>query len=208
MARITLEVSDVIAALSQILESPSNWSGTVELVQEAGFKGQKPFRCDILLNAALEKDDARWRTILHEALHSFSQGYNREDFESFRGWEEGVVEKLQRLLRPAVLSALKITVEETVFNAFEERHLYNSYLEALAELQQVVGQPEQQFYTNLLKTPIRDRSASVYALSRHLTGQDYKDFMLVFSRTNSVLKGKIKWNSPPTKSSTENGSSA
>lgn len=119
-----------------------------------------------------------------------------------------MVEKLQRLLRPTVLSTLEVTVEETFFSAFEERHLYNGYLEALAELQKVVGQPEQQFYIDLLRNPIRDRSASVYAMSRHLTGQDYKDFILVFSKANSVLKGEIRWNSQPLKSNVENGSSA
>jgi len=206
--KISSELSDIIDAVSKIIGCSSNWSGVVRLVQDADFKGQKPFQCDILLNANLVADDSRWRTLLHEALHSFSQGYNRDDFENFRGWEEGVVEKLQRLLRPGVLSVLAVTVEDKVFRALEERHLYNGYLEALAELQRISGQPEQQFYVDLLGTPIRDRSASVYAISRRLTEQDYKDFMLVFSRTNSVLKGEIKWNSQPPKSSAENGSSA
>ncbi len=206
--KIGSELRDIINVVSKIIGYSSHWSGVVKLVQEADFKGQKPFQCDILLNANLALDESRWRTLLHEALHSFSQGYNREDFENFRGWEEGVVEKLQRLLRPGILSALAVTVDDKVFRALEERHLYNGYLNALSELQKMSGQPEQQFYVDLLVTPIRDRPASVYATLRRLTGLDYKDFMLVFSRTNSVLKGEIKWNSQPPKSSVENGSSA
>jgi hypothetical protein len=205
--KIELELSGIIDTVSKIIGYSSNWSGVVKLVQDADFKGQKPFQCDILLHANLAGDEARWRTLLHEVLHSFSQGYNREDFENFRGWEEGVVEKLQRLLRPSVLSALAVTVEDKVFRALEEEHLYNSYLEALSELQKMSGQPEQQFYVNLLVTPIRDRPASIYAMSRRLTGQDYKDFMLVFSRTNSVLKGEIKWSLQMPTGSAENGSS-
>ncbi len=206
--RIQQELSDIVAALSELTGLPSQWSGVVRLVPDADFKGQKPFHCDILLNANLADDQSRWRTLLHEALHSFSQGYNREDFESFRGWEEGVVEKLQRLLRPAVLLSLGVTVPEAVFRALEDQHLYNSYLSALSELQQVSGQPEQQFYLGLLGTSIRDRPASIYALSRTLSGQPRADFLLRFSRANSILKGELRWNLQPQSSNAENGPSA
>lgn len=185
----------------------SHWSGLVKLVEDADFKGQKPFQCDILLSANLAVKQERWRTLLHESLHSFSQGYNREDFENFRGWEEGVVEKLQRLLRPIVLQSLGITVAESVFSRLEEQHLYNGYLDALAELQMISGQPEQSFYTNLLCIPIRDRPASVYTLSRLLIEPARTEFLLCFSRVNSVLRGELRWSLQPLKSSTENGSS-
>ena len=205
--RILSELSEIIAALSQITGLSSHWSGAVELVEGADFKGQKPFQCDILLNVNLANEDARWRTLLHEALHSFSQGYNRDDFENFRGWEEGVVEKLQRLLRPAVLSSLAVTVPEAVFQALEEQHLYNGYLTALSELQQISGQPEQRFYVNLLGTSIRERPALVYALSRPLIGQAHTDFLRCFSRANSTLKGEIRWGLQPPSRSAGNGSS-
>ncbi len=206
--RIAGELREIVAALSQMTGLTSQWSGTVRLVDGADFKGQKPFQCDILLNANLTNEDSRWRTLLHEALHSFSQGYNRDDFESFRGWEEGVVEKLQRLLRPVALSALTVVVPESVSQALEEQHLYNDYLNALSELQQISGQPEQQFYINLLGTPIRDRPASIYALSRPLTGQVRADFLRCFSRANSTLKGEIRWSLQPPSRNAENGSSA
>ena len=206
--RIQEEIAQIVAALSEITGLASRWSGTARLVEGADFKGQKPFQCDILLNASLSNDPAGWRTLLHEALHSFSHGYNREDFENNRGWEEGVVEKLQRLLRPAVPSALDVGVPETIFLALEEQHLYNSYLSALSELQQLSSQPERQFYLHLLGTPIRDRSASVYALSRSLVGASRTDFLLCFSRANSILKGELRWNLQPQSNNAENGSSA
>lgn len=206
--RVLRELSGIVTALSQITGLSSQWSGVVTLVEEADFKGQKPFQCDILLNANLANEDSRWRTLLHEVLHSFSQGYNRDDFESLRGWEEGVVEKLQRLLRPAVLASLAVTVPEAIFEVLEEQHLYNDYLTALSELQQISGQSEQQFYLSLLSTPIRDRPASVYALSRSLTGQVRTDFLRCFSRANSTLKGEIRWSLQPPSRSAENGSSA
>ena len=180
----------------------------MRLIEGADFKGQKPFQCDILLNANLANAEARWRTLLHEALHSFSQGYNREDFGNFRGWEEGVVEKLQRVLRPAVLSAVAVTVSETVFRVLEEQHLYNAYLNALSELQRYSEKTEQQFYKDLLSTPIRDRPALVYSLSRGMIGQKRVEFLHCFSKSNAVLKGEILWNSQKPNSSAENGSSA
>ena len=205
--RILREPHEIVAAVSEITGLHSHWSGVVKLVEGADFKGQKPFQCDILLHADLASKETRWRTLLHEALHSFSQGCNREDFENFRGWEEGVVEKLQRLLRPTVLSLLGVAVEEALFRASEEQHLYNSYLDALAELQQISGQPEQNFYVHLLGTPIRDRPASVYVLSRQMTGPTRVDFLRRFPKANSILQGEIRWNLLPPKSSTENGSS-
>ena len=206
--RILSELSEIVAVLSQITGLSSQWSGVAKLVEGVDFKGQKPFQCDILLNASLANENVRWRTLLHEALHSFSQGYNRDDFESFRGWEEGVVEKLQRLLRPSILSSLAVVVPEAVFRASEEQHLYNEYLVALSELQVLSGQPELQFYINLLGTPIRERPASIYALSRPLIGQARTDFLRCFSRASSTLKGELRWSLQPPSRSAENGSSA
>ncbi len=206
--RIRQELHDILQVLSEITSLPSNWSGTVHLVGDAGFKGQKPFNCDILLDAALVSDGLRWRTLLHEALHALSRGYVREDFENFRGWEEGPVEKLQRLLRPVVLTRLGITVDESMFRAADERHLYNRYLAVLEELQRATGIPERQFYVDLLSTPIKDRSMGIYVLSSQMPRKQRQAFLLIFSKANSVLKGDIRWSLQPIRSNGENGSSA
>ena len=206
--RIRQELRDVLQVLSEITGLPSNWSGTVHLVTDAGFKGQKPFSCDILLDAALASEEIRWRTLLHEALHALSRGYVREDFESFRGWEEGPVEKLQRLLRPVVLMRLGIAVDESIFRAADERHLYNRYLMALEEMQQATGIPERQFYVDLLAAPIKDRAMAIYALSSRMPREQRQAFLQVFSKVNSVLKGDIRWSLQPIRSNGENGSSA
>lgn len=206
--RIRRELHDVLHVLSELTGLPSNWSGTVHLVVGADFKGQKPFGCDILLDAALAAEHIRWRTLLHEALHALSRGYIREDFENFRGWEEGPVEKLQRLLRPIVLTRLGVAVDESLFRAADERHLYNRYLTALEELQVATGMPERQFYVDLLALPIRDRSTAIYALSGKMPREQRHSFLLAFSRANSVLKGDIRWSLQPIRSNGENGSSA
>ena len=104
--------------------------------------------------------DVRWRTLIHEMLHAHSVGYNRSAFDDFPGWEEGVVEKLQRLLRPQVLERLGITIPEAVFAEEEERHEFNPYIAALETLFRLVQQPgesEVDFYVTLLSTPISQR---------------------------------------------------
>lgn len=61
----------------------------------------------------------------HEVLHTFSPQYTRSEYNAAQGWEEGVVEQMQRLLRPQVLAALEVTVREEVLTNAEADHQYN-----------------------------------------------------------------------------------
>jgi hypothetical protein len=92
----------------------SRWNGAVELVPTPGYRGAKRFSCAIVLDASLVGDDTRWRTSIHELLHSVSAGYVPSDYRSLRGWEEGVVEQLQRLIRPSLLARVGVVVPEEV----------------------------------------------------------------------------------------------
>lgn len=99
--QIWQELKQIQQVLVGMLGRPSRWSGIVELTEDPYIRGAKPFRCDIIINAELSEKDLRWRTLIHEMLHTFSAGYQPLDYASFRGWEEGIVEQLQRVLRPA-----------------------------------------------------------------------------------------------------------
>ena len=63
---------------------------------------------------ALAGQDERWMTLLHEVLHSVSVGFARDDYGQGPGWEEGVVEQMQRLLRPQALARLSASVPQAV----------------------------------------------------------------------------------------------
>lgn len=104
------------------------------LTDDPDVRGAKPFRCDIVINKTLSEQDLRWRTLIHEMLHTFSAGYNPQDYQALRGWEEGVVEQLQRLLRPAVLAKLGVSVSEKVFEQVEDGHEYQKYVRALESM--------------------------------------------------------------------------
>ena len=128
------ETHRVVLALEAILGRTSQWSGRVTLTDNPDVRGRKPFSCDIVLNENLTGLDVRWRTIIHEALHSFSAGYNFTDYQLNRGWEEGVVESLQRLWRQKILRRLGLVVENSVFIELEIGHDYNTYIDALERL--------------------------------------------------------------------------
>ena len=168
-----------------------NWSGRVELVINAKHKGLKRANCSIEIDAHLAEQDLRWLTFIHEALHSLSPQYNATDFRELRGWEEGVVEKLQRLFRPVVFSRLKIGPPEDMLLLSDLRHPFNPYIAALERLssQEVfrVIQPPVTFYVNLFAIPIKDRPASIFRHGFRLQSEQRVAFMTIFSEANAIL---------------------
>ncbi len=189
---IAAELQQITILLEQITGLASNWNGTVELITNANFHGKKPFTCSILINAMLAEQNLRWRTLIHEVLHALSAGYNRLDFEANRGWEEGVVEKLQRIVRPTVLQTLGVTVEENFFQSTDQTHLFNVYIDALEQIRSVLGTQEQEFYLDLLRTPIRDRNASLLKQALALEPDHRKQALTVLSSSNQKLKGQLR----------------
>ena len=188
-AQLHEEVRRVMEVLCELTQLPSQWSGNLELVPDADFKGRKPFNCDIQINQALALLPERWSTLVHEALHALSTGYFAVDFWNLPGWEEGVVEQLQRLFRAIILSRIGITVEAEVFRQDEVEHQYNIYIDALERLRAYLNIEEVTFYVNLLKTPIKQRPAYIYGLGNQLSTNKRKEFIYIYSVANSVLKG-------------------
>jgi hypothetical protein len=87
--------------LGKIVGTPQAWSGKISWVS---VKNAPDYRgCYNPDNSIEIRTDARSNTIIHELLHSHSVGLNLKDYRLYRGWEEGVLEKLQRLVGPEVL---------------------------------------------------------------------------------------------------------
>ena len=186
--RTETELQEIIAVLTELFRLPSRWSGRVELVPDAGFKGKKRFTCDIQIDAALASQEVRWSTLIHEALHTVSTGYAPTDYRDFPGWEEGVIERLQRLFRPVIFARLGVFVANEVFRSSEEKHNYNKYIRALEQIRGGVNIPETEFYSGLLRIPIKGRFNHVYGMGRVLTGRDRSESIHILSVANSVLK--------------------
>ncbi len=192
--RLLRELEAVVTELGKLTGLPSRWSGRVELVPNADFKGQKRPICDIRIDSALAAQDERWSTLIHEALHSFSAGYSSTDFRNFRGWEEGVVEQLQRLYRPTILQRLGVGLEESVFYPNEREHQFNLYIAALETLRVYVDNPfseEFDFYHDLLSLPIRERPSHVVRHGLYLDHPQRVIFVAAYSQANAVLTQKV-----------------
>lgn len=86
--------------MEQTLGWSSRWSGVLEVDTNLLHAGAKGFDCRIRIRHDIFLDPSfRWRTLLHELLHSFSPAYSPSEYRMFLGWEEGVVEQMQRLFR-------------------------------------------------------------------------------------------------------------
>jgi len=200
------EISLVVPLVAELTGLPSNWNGTVTLVDGAPFRGQKRFDCGILLDSRLAGEPVRWRTLIHESLHAVSAGYNRADYNRLNGWEEGVVEKMQRLLRPQVLERLAVAAApESVFARAEQEHLYNRYITALETLREELALTEPVFYRNLLATPLAARPGYVYGLGSQFAPQGRRAFLEACSKANAVLREERQWTLQSNRTSTESG---
>lgn len=188
-AQVREELERIVSALGPLTGLPSRWNGSVELVRDARVLGRKPFDCHVVINERLVGEPVRWRTLIHEALHSFSAGYNSTDYQSLRGWEEGVVEQLQRLLRPGILQSMNVEVEEAVFEGAEAGHPFNPFIAHLESLRLALSREDEvAFYAELLATPIRQRPGFVFGLGNLQPTQIRIPFIRLFSVADAGLK--------------------
>ena len=185
--QVEAELKSIVAAVEQITGLKVNWNGILYLESSIREKGSKSFRCHIVVRADLAGLEVRWRTLLHEVLHAASVGYNFPDFSANRGWEEGVVEQLQRLVRPQILSVLNVDIKEAVFAEVEEQHLFNTYIEPLERIRNALQEEPQTFYVALLQTPIKARYASLIAKANTRSGAERIRLIRVLAEANVVL---------------------
>ena len=177
--------------VSALTGLPTRWSGVVELVEGADFKGKKRFACDIQISADLANQDVRWSTLIHESLHCHSAGYNIEHYQSFPGWEEGVVEKMQRLLRVDILTRIGVFVPDTVLAGLDAEHRYNVYVQALEAVRFSLAISEAQFYQRLLATPLQERAPKMLMQARQLPPSQQRGALEIISAANATLKQPI-----------------
>jgi hypothetical protein len=134
---------------------PSRWNGKVILIEDEENSGL--FRSDgsIGLLAALVRLPLRWPTLLHELLHSYSAGGGTQDYSVHRGWEEGPVEALQRLLIRVLLTDIGEPVDEISLQDREAGWRFNAYLPVIESVREAIGVGDaERFYVELLKVPI------------------------------------------------------
>lgn len=186
--QVRAEFGQVVEVVTEITGLTSRWSGRAELVSEVPYKGLKSFSCLFRLRADLANDPLRWRTLIHEALHAVSVGLSVPDYQRFRGWEEGVVEQLQRLHRGQILGRLGVAHDEAVYQQEEAAHRFNVYIDALEQLRSALEIGETApFYLDLLRAPLGDRSSLALRRGYQLPFEQRVGFVRRYSVVNSVL---------------------
>jgi hypothetical protein len=158
--------------------------------REAG-EGKKRFSCDIQLNAALAEEDARWTTLIHECLHAVSAGYSLLDYQDLLGWEEGLVEQMQRLLRRSVLAKMGVSVPDALLDSLDAGHPYNVYIRVLEVIRLSLAVSEVQFYSQLLAMPLAERPTKMLMQAYQLPIGQRQSTLRIVSVANAVLKQKF-----------------
>lgn len=195
MDELTTQITDELAAITGFLEQRlsrrSRWNGEANLTSASDNYGQARWDGSIRLNRNLAQTELRWRTMIHEALHHLSVGLTPTSYSDLRGWEEGTVEQLQRLIRNEVLDALAVSVPPNIFYDAERQHRLNGFVTALEELRQLLKADADSFYLNLLAIPVNERPAEVIAASAALPLDERIAFRRSFAIAFSVLRRTI-----------------
>jgi len=148
----------IVQIVETLLGCSSRWNGVIRLETDVLHAGVASPEGSIGISRFVwDHPVYRWRTLLHEVLHTFTPDFTRSDYARMPGWEEGVVEQLQRLLRSRVFDAMQIALPDDAFADIEREHRYNCYIDALEAVRQVTGEERETFYRRLLVTPMMDR---------------------------------------------------
>lgn len=156
---LQMTLRHIVDVLEELFGRTSRRNGRAMLVQNLSFSGAAHYDGSVSINETVYADpNLRWRTLLHEALHTFSPQYTRFEYSMAQGWEEGVVEQMQRLIRPQVFAALGIAVDEKILFDTEAKHSYNAYIAVLEDIRLCLRDTPFSFYRMLLACPLMERS--------------------------------------------------
>lgn len=166
-------VQDEINKLLPTLQT--DWQGQVSTYDLAEALGYKTHAHEIVIDTTVLNSNYRWVVYIHELLHAVSSASSRKTLENeyeafyqqFKGYEEGIVEALERIIRDPILSSLQIRLSQkdlAIVNLVEMTTEYNEYIHALEGMRHVLGYQEEDrfdFYLWLLKIPLEDRRERV-----------------------------------------------
>lgn len=191
--RVCQELELIRREVEHMTELPSRWNGNVIIdPPDTPYRGLKPFHCAIHLRSDLVNLPIRWRTLIHESLHAVSQGYNQFDYNAWKGWEEAVVEQLQRLLRGDILKGIGVPIDETLFLNYEENSVLNPYIAAVEDVRVASGENDAKvFYIRLLRTPIKGRYSLLISDAMKGPHAAKAGALLALSKANSILSRRL-----------------
>ena len=199
---IVAETKQIVTAVEELTGLTSRWNGGILILADASgeartagmlsrvsFLAKKEWNCGITVLETVLQDDLRWRTLLHEVLHSVSVGLTEPHYQRHAPWEEAVVEYLQRLYRPLIFARLGLELEESLFQPFESIWRYNRALEALGRIAAERSEvPVQKFMEDMLRTSLPDRPAFAFEWGRE--SADFYHFKQVYAAASGFLRSR------------------
>lgn len=190
-SRILTELHHIQAAIELLTPLRSNWNGEIRLETIVGEKGSKPFICEIVIRPDLISKPIRWRTMIHESFHACSAGYNFHDYNANIGWEEGIVEKLERLFRKRILNTIGVEMDLTIFEAVDRNHPFDLFITPLEKIRVTMAREPDEFYLSMIRIPIRDRYARLVEMALRMYGSDRRNLLNTLSSVRHILEGKL-----------------
>ena len=182
--------AEMISRLTQITGLPSQWNGQVEIVHSAGRAfGGKTFNCLIRIRADIASQAVGWPTLIHEAFHCFSVERSPDASLTYPGYEEGVVEALQRLFREELLADMGIAAAPEAFLDRDNHSAYTDYIGALETMRGALEADAKQFYLSLLATPLEQRWAVLREQAQSLAEWQETRFRREWRQKEQVLEG-------------------
>lgn len=194
---ITGEIGRVVAEVERMTGLRSRWNGGVTVLDDltaamfsrAAFFARKDWSCAITILDPVATAPTRWRTLIHEALHSVSVGLTAQSYAQAPLWEEAVVENLQRLYRPPLLRSLGMDAPESLFEAEEVNWRFAPALAAMLRISAALaatGMSDTQFLERLLRTPLADRKAIALLMGRQTS--DFALFKRIYAEASGYLR--------------------
>ncbi|HZT42845.1 MAG TPA: hypothetical protein VFA07_11825 [Chthonomonadaceae bacterium] len=187
LRKVRRQVEAITSAVEQYSGLRSRWNGQIAISEEVDlliqpvFLAKKEWDCSILIHQyALRRKDLIG-TLIHECMHAASMGLTPSAYLRFRGYEEGVVEQMTRLLTPRLAGSLNIPIQATA------RISYQDYIAFLETIRAETGKAAEDFYLNLLRTPLADREDTVVQWAIEANRQEPAVRMLV--RIASAMRG-------------------
>lgn len=181
----------IIKEIERLTQLPSQWNQKVEVISERNRAvGGKTFGCLIRLRADMVNTEHGWLTLIHEAFHSFSTERSPDASLSYPGYEEGVVEQLQRLFRQEILDALSVSLSPDTFVDRDTNCAYTVYTDALEAMREALSQDSKAFYVSLLSTPLEQRWALLRKQAQQSASWSRRDFRRHWREWERVLLGE------------------
>ena len=119
-----LNLRQIVQVLEDVLGRPSRWNGEALLESGLFFAGAAHYSGSVGVSEVIFADfDLRWRTLVHEALHTFSPQYAHMTYSGAIGWEEGVTTNTSLFSKT---SGFALEKNSTVSKAHFWRRLYQT----------------------------------------------------------------------------------